>query len=1059
MEIREGQGVTLRASAAGVPTAYTWDLDNDGVFGDESSAGVANGADLTLTAGELQSLGIDDGAGSYAIGVLVSYGTGSGGIGVDQVNTAADLSVLNAPPTAQLVNSTAAPSSPVPEGSSATVSFVNQGDPSTVDAAAGFTYSYDFDNDGVFEIVDSTDSTVDAPGSLLKDSGVRTVRAVIKDKDGGSTEFFTGVRVAEVAPTLIVAGDDAATEGVPYALELSATDPGEDTIQRWTVDWGDGTVETVNAQAASLTHTFADDGNRTVRVTAQDEDGIYTAQKVVAVSNQAPTLTVTGPDSVLEGDAFTLTLEADDPGSDTVGSWLIDWGDGSSVSLPGTATTADHVYADDSAGGVFTVSVTATDEDGAYQVTQEVSVENVAPIAALDGVGTQVSLLDEPASSEPNTVTVKEGSTFILQIAPPEDPGDDTVTEYQIDWGDGSSVQTVAAPQAGDSGLIPTLEVSHIYADGGALHTVSITLTDEDGSFLNANTLDVDVRNVAPLIKLTGASIVDEGETYSLILGPINDPGPDTVTNIEVDWGDGTLESFPTIGTVTHIYDGVSGTEAKLIRVNLTDEDGVHLSAASKSVQVVEVERVPLLDVSGDPEALEGTPYTLTLGELTESGPGGSVIPVSEYVVHWGDGSVETFTSAGPVQHTFEDGVFNNIIRVDVVTATDTWEDIARLPLTVLNAAPEITSLTVRDAPLPDLNGDNVINFADISIVTGSYGRDPSTDRLIAAADLNGDGVVDMSDVMAIFPLNGTAITPIPALTGVGSVAEGGTAFIEGTFTDLGVADSHEALIDWGDGTTTVASVSATVNGEGSFFGRHTYGVAGIYEVTVTLADYDDGADTIETVAYVTGAAVHDGVLHIVGTGIGDVVGIVDNAVTGTVDVTANFLIGTRSYDPAGLSGVVVYTGEGNDVVDVADGVTLPLLMLGGAGSDTLNGGGADDVIIGGPGADSVSGGSGNDLLFGGADNDALNGGGDDDTAIYARPSSEYDPANLAQVSSLNPAHAGTDSLAEVEHLIFDETDDSFFSSANPWADDVVARLKGPATEIDERDSNWLLFD
>ena len=41
---------------------------------------------------------------------------------------------------------------------------------------------------------------------------------------------------------------------------------------------------------------------------------------------------------------------------------------------------------------------------------------------------------------------------------------------------------------------------------------------------------------------------VDVGKTYSLALGHISDPGTDTVTEIQVDWGDGVTDSFSSGG-------------------------------------------------------------------------------------------------------------------------------------------------------------------------------------------------------------------------------------------------------------------------------------------------------------------------------------------------------------------------------------------------------------------------------------------------------------------------------------------------------------------------------
>ena len=57
------------------------------------------------------------------------------------------MTVLNTAPFASLAQVGSAV-----EGSPATVALSNQRDHSAADAATGFTYNYDFDNDGVFEI-------------------------------------------------------------------------------------------------------------------------------------------------------------------------------------------------------------------------------------------------------------------------------------------------------------------------------------------------------------------------------------------------------------------------------------------------------------------------------------------------------------------------------------------------------------------------------------------------------------------------------------------------------------------------------------------------------------------------------------------------------------------------------------------------------------------------------------------------------------------------------------------------------------------------------------------
>lgn len=82
------------------------------------------------------------------------------------------------------------------------------------------------------------------------------------------------------------------------------------------------------------------------------------------------------------------------------------------------------------------------------------------------------------------------------------------------------------------------------------------------------------------------------------------------------------------------------------------------------------------------------------------------------------------------------------------------------------------------------------------------------------------------------------------------------------------------------------------------------------------------------------------------------------------------------------ITGFEVNAGLGDDVVEVARRVSIPVTLRGGAGDDTLLGGGGNDKLIGGPGNDTLIGRGGDDSLYGGPGNDTLVGGRGEDTCV-----------------------------------------------------------------------------
>ncbi len=78
-----------------------------------------------------------------------------------------------------------------------------------------------------------------------------------------------------------------------------------------------------------------------------------------------------------------------------------------------------------------------------------------------------------------------------------------------------------------------------------------------------------------------------------------------------------------------------------------------------------------------------------------------------------------------------------------------------------------------------------------------------------------------------------------------------------------------------------------------------------------------------------------------------------------------------------GLTRIRVSLGDREDHADLS--VTLPVLLSGGFGTDTLTSGDGADTVSGDDGNDTLAGGGGNDQIAGGDGNDRMAGGAGDD--------------------------------------------------------------------------------
>ncbi|HZL37530.1 MAG TPA: hypothetical protein VFC78_19585 [Tepidisphaeraceae bacterium] len=441
-----------------------------------------------------------------------------------------------------------------------------------------------------------------------------------------------------------------------YTLHLGAvTDPGF-VVSQYIIHWGDGTTTAATDPAQPLTHVYANSKyyalNDTIAVDLVDNSGpidgsgnptLFTNVSAGTLSvtvNSWPYVETLGALNANVSGVFHLVVSAPyDPGF-TPSQMTVHWGDGSApqVILP-AATVLTHTYA---TAGPQVITVDVTDPSGVYATASlETLTVNPPPTVALSG-----------------NATSSAGSIYAMNIAPANDIGQ-TVNGYTVHWGDGAS----------DSYAVPG-SATHTYASVGK-DTIAVDVTDGTGVYSAAGTLAVTVNN-NPTIVLSGSGNANVGGAYTLNLGAVHDPGH-TVTSATVHWGDGTSNSYPPSGAVTHVF---PTTGSDTITVDLTDSNGTYANVATMPVVV----NRPSVSLNGGGTVYQGQTYTLSLGPAYDVG--GSP---TQYVVHWGDGTSSTLTQLGSVTHMYA-AALNAIITTDLIDATGTFRNAGSMPLKILPA-------------------------------------------------------------------------------------------------------------------------------------------------------------------------------------------------------------------------------------------------------------------------------------------------------------------------------------------------------------------------------------
>jgi PKD repeat protein len=225
-----------------------------------------------------------------------------------------------------------------------------------------FNASYGYDPDGsiatyFWDFGDGTNATGITANHAYIDDGLYTVTLTVTD-DRGATASAKATKTVQNRPPIasFTESNKTVPTGVVVHFNASESYDPDGSIVSYFWDFGDGT----NATGVIVGHIYADDGNYTVTLTVTDDDGATaTTTSVETVLNRAPVAVFTeSAETVYIGETITFNATESYDSDGVIISYFWDFGDGTNA----TGVIVSHAYASD---GVYTVTLTVTDDDGA----------------------------------------------------------------------------------------------------------------------------------------------------------------------------------------------------------------------------------------------------------------------------------------------------------------------------------------------------------------------------------------------------------------------------------------------------------------------------------------------------------------------------------------------------------------------------------------------------------------------------------------------------------------------------------------------------------------------
>ena len=543
--------------------------------------------------------------------------------------------------------------------------------------------------------------------------------------------------------------------------------------------------------------------------------GAYELAGSFATPSNAPPSAVMDVSRVIGPSAMTLTFDAARSGDDgRIMLYRWDFGDGTSRE-EATPGPVQKIYPPGSAGILYTVSLTVTDDSGLSATT----TRSINPGAAPPWANVTANVLTGPAP-------------LAVAFNPSGSTSDDGITSYAWSFGDGTTRVNTS----------PAVE-SKTYTTAGT-YPVSLQIIDGTGRTATANVTIVVTAPVAPVASFT-SSHSSGVAPLAVTFDPAASSDDVQIASYRWDFGGGDIR---TTGTAASVSKTFNTPGSYIVSLQVTDNAGL-TATASRIITVNAPANVAPVASFTSSHSSGVAPLAVTFNPAASSDD----VQIVSYRWDFGDGDTRTMTSAASVSKTFgTPGTYTVILEVtdDVGLSATTSTTVTVMeaemeqdpPVAAFSASPGsgVAPLAVSFDPAASHDDGQIVsylwNFGDGEVRTESTAASLSKTFSTPGSYTVTLQVTDDAGLTAtasrIITVTEPETVQDPPVAAFSASQSSGIAPLAVTFDPAASSDDRQIVSyrwDFGNGEVRTEPTAASVS--------KTFGTPGTYGVILQVTD------------------------------------------------------------------------------------------------------------------------------------------------------------------------------------------------------------------------------